>query len=467
VLAEPLTITDPGQGVYDFTGEVRELSGLTWMAGTTYHAVSDEAGARKVHRLEIALDPATGRVIGAAVAEALELAAGYDMEGIAFCRPRREWWVADEGQYPAGGSLRGHSLPDGRLLRELAVPPVLLNNRPNFGFESCSWSAGALWTANEEALAHESALSTATSGTVVRLQRFDHRFEPSGQWAYETDSFGSDSPLTTVERSGVCDLVALPDGSLLVLERALGFGFVPGFRNRIYRVEFAGATDIGGIPDLDEAAHTRVGKSLLWERNMSSVSTRNFEGIALGPPLPGIGPTSHSLLLVADNGGGSQQHLYALVLHGLEPPPPLERWRQCYWGAPAATGPAGDLADPDGDGMVNLCEYALGGNPLGETTAPLPQLEWRDDSLALTFTRFPEHTDITLTVEAAADPAGPWSELAHSTHGGPMTASSPGATVVEAGNELARVVTVSSPIAPGSSVPLRNFLRLKVETIEG
>jgi hypothetical protein len=414
--------------------------------------------------LEIALDPATGRVLSAAVADASILAAGHDLEGIAFCRPRREWWIADEGQYPAGGSLRGHSLPDGNLLRELAVPSVLLNNRPNFGFESCSWGAGALWTANEEALAHESNLSTATAGTVVRLQRFDYRFEASGQWAYQTDSFGYDSPLATAERSGVCDLVALPDGTLLVLERALGSGLLPSFRNRIYRVEFGGATDVGGIPDLDDTVHTRVGKSLLWERNMASVTTRNFEGITLGPPLPGISPTSHSLLLVADNGGGSQQHLYALVLHGLEPPPPLGRWRQCFWGAPAATGPAGDLADPDGDGIVNLCEYALGGNPLVASATPLPQLERRDESLALTFTRYPEHTDIILTVQAAADPAGPWSDLAHSTHGGPMTASTPGTEVVEAGNELARVVTVRSHLAPDPSVPPRHFLRLKVRT---
>jgi hypothetical protein len=461
-VAAALSITDPGQGVFNFTGDAPELSGLAWFAGATYLAISDDADQRKGYELDIALDPATGRVLSAAVAASFELAVGYDLEGIAFCRPRGEWWVSDEGRHPAGGALRAHSLPDGKLLRELAIPAVMLKNRPNFGFESCAWGAGALWTTNEEALAHESALSTASTGTVVRLQRFDHRFEPAGQWAYETDSFGFDSSLTTAERSGVSELLALPDGSLLVLERTLGLGFIPSFRNRIYRVEFEGASEVSDIPNLDEAVHTRVGRTLLWERNMGSVSTRNFEGIALGPALPVIGPASFSLLLVADNGGGTQQHLYALVLHGLVPPSPGDAWRQCFWGSTAAEGPAADLADPDGDGIVNLLEYALGGDPLTTSTQPLPKLLRQDGLTALTFTRHPERTDITLTVQSATDPSGPWTDIAHSSQGGPMASSTPAVEVSETGEGLTRHVTVRELFSADTAAPRSQFMRLQV-----
>jgi hypothetical protein len=37
-----ITITDPGQDVFDFTGNASELSGLGWQAGPVYFAVSDE-----------------------------------------------------------------------------------------------------------------------------------------------------------------------------------------------------------------------------------------------------------------------------------------------------------------------------------------------------------------------------------------------------------------------------------------
>ena len=326
-----ITLTDPGQGVFDFTGNAAELSGLAWLSGTTFYAVSDATNQRRVHELNIAVNPLNGRITSAAVVATSTLATGYDVEGIAYCPQRKTWLVTDEGQHPAGGQLREHTLPDGRLVATVAIPPPLQNVRPNFSLESCTWGAGALWTANEEALAQESAVATATTGSLVRLQRFDHQLKPAGQWAYQTDSYGFNSSLTTIERSGVVDLLALPDGHLLVLERALGIGIVPSYRNRIYLVNRTAATDVSGIADLDGAAFTPVAKTLLWEKNMGRVSTRNFEGIALGSALGG---GRYSVLLVADNGGGTQQHLYALVIDGVVVPP---GWRRD--GKPARTQP--------------------------------------------------------------------------------------------------------------------------------
>jgi hypothetical protein len=136
-----------------------------------------------------------------------------------------------------------------------------------------------LWTANEEALAQENSVSTASTGSLVRLQKFDHAGRPAGLWAYLTDSSGFDNPQTTLERSGISDLLALPDGSLLVLECTLGVSLLPSFRNRLYLIDFTGATNTSTLADLDEVAYTPVAKSLLWEKNMGSVATRNFEGI--------------------------------------------------------------------------------------------------------------------------------------------------------------------------------------------
>ena len=457
-----VTITDPGQDVFDFTASVAELSGLTWLAGGTYYAVSDDTNQRKVHELTIGVNPANGRITGATLAATITLATGYDLEGIAYCRPRGTWFVSDEGQFPDGGYLREHTLQDGSLLQSLSIPAVMLSDRSNFGFESCTWGSGALWTANEEALAQESVLSTAGSGSLVRLQRFDHLLNPSGQWVYQTDSFGFDSSLTTAERSGVSDLLALPDGNLLVLERSLGVAFIPSFRNRIYLVNFAGATDVSGLADLDGAVYTRVTKTLLWEKNMGSISTRNFEGIALGAALPAIGRSSYSVLLVADNGSGMNQHLYALVINGLVAPAPIAQWRQGFWGTAEAVGPSADDADPDGDGLRNFLEYAFSGIPNLAGQTPLPQISAASGRLAITFARNITNPDLTMTVQAADTPAGPWTDLAQSVSGTPTTALVVGASVYEASVGVNRTVEVRDLYLTADPAHPQRFMRVQV-----
>lgn len=394
-----VTITDPGQGVYDFTAEATELSGLTRFSGNTYYAISDDANQRKVYQLDISVNPLNGHITAVALPQTNTLATGYDLEGIAFFPPRGTFIISDEGQHPAGGFLREHTLPSGNLVQTLAVPAVMQNDRANFGFESCAWGAGALWTANEEALTQESALSTATTGSLIRLQKLNHLFAPAGQWAYQTDSYGNDSSLTTAERSGVSDLLALPDGNLLVLERALGFGLIPSYRNRLYLVDFTSATDVSAINDLDGASYTPVTKTLLWERNHGSISTRNFEGIALGPALPAVGANSYSVLLIADNGGGTQQHLYALIVHGVVAPPPLSQWRQGHWGTTNNLGAAANDADPDGDSLFNLLEYGLGRNPVIAETTPAYTLLQSNNSLGLAFTLTLSAPDVTVQAE--------------------------------------------------------------------
>lgn len=48
----------------------------------------------------------------------------------------------------------------------------------------------------------------------------------------------------------------------------------------------------------------------------------------------------------------------------------LQAWRQRFFGTVSDSGTAADMADPDSDGLVNLLEYALSGNPMISTPAP-------------------------------------------------------------------------------------------------
>ena len=91
---------------------------------------------------------------------------------------------------------------------------------------------------------------------------------------------------------------------------------------------------------------------------------------------------------------------------------PFDVWRFEQFGA-NTNNPAisGDLADPDGDGIVNLLEYALDMDPNVASVDGLPtaQIDPSCGCLTLTYTRVLAASDLIYSVEAANDPGGPWS----------------------------------------------------------
>jgi hypothetical protein len=91
---------------------------------------------------------------------------------------------------------------------------------------------------------------------------------------------------------------------------------------------------------------------------------------------------------------------------------PFSAWQLAEFGANATnTVISGDLADPDGDGIANLLEYALGLNPNMASVAGLPtaQTDPACGCLSLTYIKVLSATDLTYTAEAANDPGGLWS----------------------------------------------------------
>jgi hypothetical protein len=103
------------------------------------------------------------------------------------------------------------------------------------------------------------------------------------------------------------------------------------------------------------------------------------------------------------------------------------------------------MADPDGDGVPNLLEYAFGGDPLVPGSAPLPEADVVAGELAFTFTRIAD-PGLVYTVEGSDDMIT-WTPLA--VPGNPSTGE----------HNVAGPVTVTDPNA--TSTP-RRFLRLRV-----
>lgn len=123
-------------------------------------------------------------------------------------------------------------------------------------------------------------------------------------------------------------------------------------------------------------------------------------------------------------------------------PDPLAAWTAARaWPAPAATTSAA-TSDPDGDGLANLLEYALGSDPLAPGSGPNVRItNIGGPRLALDFTRVADPA-LVYSVEASNDLAA-WTAIWSST----------------GASNTAGLVTVTDNAAPGVSP---RFLRLRI-----
>lgn len=317
--AQPrLSLNPSWQGVYRLRSEstgAGELSGIAYAGGSTYYAVGDN-GPAAIWQLAATISTTFGWVTSGLVTGGLNAPGmGRDSEGIALRPGANNVWVTDE----IDSTITEFSLSDGAKVGSVAVPEIYrpANIQNNLGLESLTYGAAKLWTANEEALKPDGSISTTRTGSWVRVQQFaGEDLAPTMQYAYRTDRISGMSPFIAVERSGLVDLLALPDGRVLALEREVG-GFLPLFRSRIYQIDFSAATDVSDVASLADGGFTAVGKRLLWQGFFLS---DNFEGMTLGPRLNN---GAYSVVLISDNGSGGsgqRQDLYSLVLRGVGDP---------------------------------------------------------------------------------------------------------------------------------------------------
>lgn len=95
---------------------------------------------------------------------------------------------------------------------------------------------------------------------------------------------------------------------------------------------------------------------------------------------------------------------------------PWENWISTNWLPATASSTNGPAADPDGDGIPNALEYALGLNPNQASTAGLPTLSLittnGETYGALTYTRAKQATDVTFLPSVRNDlNSGDWTPL--------------------------------------------------------
>ncbi len=297
-LAEAVTIVDPGQAPVTITGIGNpEFSGLAHQGGGAFLAVADSGAT--LHSLQVAIDSSTGFVTSVTGATPpVSLAAGVDLEGLVWRPSTSTVFASDE----VGPAIREYDPTTGAVLSSFSVPTVYSSALLNRSLEGLAMAPdeSAFWTANETALSVDGPQPNVGVPTRVRLQRFDASGAATAQYAYASE------PGFLL---GVVELLVLPTGELLAMERFLGQN---GFEASLYEVDLSGATETSALASVDAPGVQPVGKSLLWTRATGD----NFEAVSLGPALDG---GDLSLVLTSDGGGALPPRIFALRLQVPEP----------------------------------------------------------------------------------------------------------------------------------------------------
>jgi hypothetical protein len=178
-----------------------------------------------------------------------------------------------------------------------------------------------------------------------------------------------------------------------------------------------------------------LGSALTHQWHRGGVPIAGATGPSLALPLPGGADPAGVYQLAISTGVetviAAETSIVSLT--------PRQAWRRAAFGTSAATGVAADDADPDGDGLQNLLEYALGRDPVAADAGGATSLA-RSGADAWAFSFLRARGDVTYVVEQSVNLVD-WTVVAHS----PVA--------------VGGVQTVPIPVPPASGAV---FVRLRV-----
>jgi hypothetical protein len=326
---------------------VAEMSGVTYVGpagGGSFRFIAAEENKGEIVQFDLGFD-AAGAITSINNVAAIHINPTADMEGIAYTNAARNSVFLSDESFP---SVREINLANGAVLQTVAIPAIFSSaKRPNLLLESLTRSPDGtvMWTANEQALTVDGPTSTTVSRTTVRLLKMNvaaNTVTATAQYAYNVEPIHGPA-LISEAQSGLSDLVDMPDGTLLALERSLAITS-PAYLNRIFEINLTGATDVsaGALGSgLAGQTYTPVSKQLLWSGAADGVTGQNMEGLALGPRLAS---GKFVLIGVVDNGDGVSGNTIV-----------------------SFTATANSSADFNGDGQVDGADFLAVQRNLGKT----------------------------------------------------------------------------------------------------
>jgi hypothetical protein len=224
-------------------------------------------------------------------------------------------------------------------------------------------------------------------------------------------------------------------------------------------VQVSYATTSGGTA-VDGQDYTSTSGTLSWANGDTSPKSFN---INLFPGQPGA--TTKTIFLTLSNASsgayvGSQSNAVLTIVESA-----YALWKSSHFGADAGNPSiAGDLADPDHDGIPNILEFALGSDPNSPQSQPPLVGTIVSNLFQLQFSRNTSATDLTFAVQATPVLDGTWSNVM-AYLGSSWTTNTPGATVTESAPSGSPPdqnvqVTITDPTDVTST---NRFFQLKVQ----
>lgn len=304
LLSAQQAIVLPQQKLTPWHITTAHYSGITPLGSQRYALVSDKSPADGFYLWHIEQDSLTGRVVRVSeegfrsTPPTLKDRHGWtrrDLEGIAYQAQSQSLWLSGEGDQ----RIIEHRL-DGTLTgRELFVPQQFAPDScyGNCGFEALCFDSlhQRFYTTSETTLRHDGLPPGRTAPrapNLLRLQSFTPNGAPAEQYAYLTDSARAAS-FGRAYISGVPALCALPDGSLLVMEREGHFThrYIGSWVEvKIYHIAPKQHKPISPQASLSLLPRERFLPKTLVARwttrlNLTARSLANYEAMCLGAPL--------------------------------------------------------------------------------------------------------------------------------------------------------------------------------------
>lgn len=219
--------------------------------------------------------------------------------------------------------LLKHSL-DGTHLQTYITDPKFstavkeIGPRHNASFEGLTLTEDgmSIWVNVEAPLMQDGDIPDAKNGGApIRISRINSTSgEIDREFGYQLEPIFVEPDSGVFAMNGAVELLWLQEGSMLVLERSYVAG--AGNRVRLYRADYANATDTKDMPSLKGGSLKLAQKTLLLDFDDLPVEKiDNVEGVCWGPQLANGNST---LIFVADNNFNQSQINQVLLVEVLK-----------------------------------------------------------------------------------------------------------------------------------------------------
>lgn len=174
-----------------------DYSGISMIDESHYAVVSDKSVGDGFFIFEIKFDKKSGKIVSASNSSADGTSASFfsagggvnrDAEGIVYVPSLKTVFISGE----ADKAVYEYDMRGVRTGRSFNIPTVFSGASSNSGFESLAYNANThrFWTTTESTIPSDGAQATATNGVqnVLRFQSFDENLQPVVQYVYKMDA---------------------------------------------------------------------------------------------------------------------------------------------------------------------------------------------------------------------------------------------------------------------------------------